>query len=97
MDCIGLDRIGLDCIGLDWIALDWNQHLIIHTLTGFEWSPSNHRLIAHRYRKFTRNVIELMMIRDMRQPAAGMPSWLPNELMFEIFRALFDLYLLDHQ
>jgi len=33
----------------------------------------------------------LMMIRDMRQPAAGMPSWLPNELMFEIFRALFDL------
>jgi len=54
-------------------------------------------LIAHSYHKFTRNVIELMMIRDMPQPAAGMPSWLPNELMFEIFRALFDLYLLDHQ
>jgi len=85
----------LDCIALDWIALDWNQHSIIHPLTGFEWSPSNHRLIARSYRKFTRNVIELMMIRDM--PQSGMPSWLPNELMFEIFRALFDLYLLDHQ
>jgi len=95
-----LDCIALDWIALDWIALDWNQHSIIHpshTLTGFEWSPSNHRLIARSYRKFTRNVIELMMIRDMPQPAAGMPSWLPNELMFEIFRALFDLYLLDHQ
>jgi len=97
LDWIALDWIGLDWIGLDWIGTNIRSSIHPHTLTGFEWSPSNHRLIARSYRKFTRNVIELMMIRDMRQPAAGMPSWLPNELMFEIFRALFDLYLLDHQ
>jgi len=95
---IGLHCIGLHCIALHWIALEPTfDHPSIHALTGFEWSPSNHRLIARSYHKFTRNVIELMMIRDMPQSAAGMLSWLPNELMFEIFRALFDLYLLDHQ
>jgi len=60
---------------------------------GFEWSPSNHRLVAHRYRTFTSNVIELMMIRGMLDASpSSITPWLPNELMFEIFRALFDAY-----
>jgi len=59
--------------------------------TAFEWSPSSHRLIAHSYRSFTRSVIELLMIRGISD-ASSITPWLPNELMFEIFRALFDLY-----
>jgi len=57
----------------------------------FEWSPSNHRLIAHRYRSFTKSVIEFLLIRDLSD-ASSITPWLPNELMFEIFRALFDAY-----
>jgi len=82
---IALHWIGLDWIGLHWIGLGADPH------KGFEWSPSNHRLIAHRYRSFTSNIIELMMIRDMSD-ASSITPWLPNELMFEIFRALFDAY-----
>ena len=62
-----------------------------YTHTEFEWSPASHQLIAHSYHTFTRNVIELLMIRDMPDAASSIP-WLPNELMFEIFRALFDAY-----
>jgi len=72
--------IGLHCIGLD-----------AHPHKEFEWSPSNHRLIAHSYRSFTSNMIELMMIRGISD-ASSITPWLPNELMFEIFRALFDAY-----
>jgi len=71
-------------IGLHCIALDAHPH------KEFEWSPSNHRLIAHSYRSFTRTMIELMMIRGISDSSST--PWLPNELMFEIFRALFDLY-----
>jgi len=77
----------LDWIALDWIGLDAHPH----PRKEFEWSPSNHRLIAHTYRSFTSNIIELMMIRDMSD-ASSITPWLPNELMFEIFRALFDAY-----
>jgi len=72
--------IVLDCIGL-----------YPHPHKEFEWSPSNHRLIAHSYRSFTSNIIELMMIRGISD-ASSITPWLPNELMFEIFRALFDAY-----
>ena len=69
-------------------------HAYMHACshTEFEWSPASHQLIAHSYHTFTRNVIELLMIRDMPDAAASSIPWLPNELMFEIFRALFDAY-----
>jgi len=74
--------IALNCIGLC-------AHP--HPHKEFEWSPSNHRSIAHRYPSFASNIIELMMIRGISD-ASSITPWLPNELMFEIFRALFDAY-----
>jgi len=46
-------------------------------------------MVASSRRAFSRSVIELLLIRSMAEPVV---PWLPNELMFEIFRALFDLY-----
>jgi len=83
--------IRFDSIRFDSIALidHWNGMEL--RSSGFEWRPSSHRLIAHRYHALTRNMVELMMIRGMSDASPTTP-WLPNELMFEIFRALFDAY-----
>jgi len=44
---------------------------------------------------FKKNVRELFMIRDISDGA--MMVWLPNEVMFEICRALFRLYYREGQ
>ena len=47
-----------------------------------------------KYHMFKKSVLELLMIR--RHIADGaMVVWLPNELIFEICRALFRLYYLE--
>ena len=59
--------------------------------TEFVWSPSTHQWVAHKHLAFQRTMIELLMIRNTMWEYETAP-WLPNELMFEIFRALFDVY-----
>jgi len=64
------------------------------TSSEFVWSPSNHHLVrASKYLTFKSSVVELFMIRDMADGATMV--WLPNELMFEICRALFRLHYLE--
>jgi len=48
---------------------------------------------ASKYLTFKSSVVELFMIRDMADGATMV--WLPNELMFEICRALFRLHYLE--
>ena len=60
----------------------------------FVWSPSNHHLVrASKYHTFNSSVLELFMIRDMADGTTMV--WLPNEVMFEICRALFRLHYLE--
>ena len=56
----------------------------------FVWSPSSHRWVAHKHLAFQQTMIQLLMIRNTLWEHGTVP-WLPNELMFEIFRALFDV------
>ena len=59
------------------------------------WSPSNHHLArGSKYRTFKKSVLELFMIRDAGDGATTM-VWLPNEVMFEICRALFRVHYLE--
>ena len=54
----------------------------------FMWWPSTHRFVSREHVRFHRIVIELFMIRN----ASSTLPWLPNELMFEICRSLFEFY-----
>ena len=54
------------------------------------WSPSSHRWVAHKDRALQQTMIQLLMIRNTMCEDGTVP-WLPNELMFEIFRALFNV------
>jgi len=64
------------------------------TSSEFVWSPSNHHLVrGSKYLTFKKSVQDLFMIRDMADGATMV--WLPNELMFEICRALFRLHYLE--
>ena len=64
------------------------------TPSEFVWSPSNHHFVrASKYLTFNSSVQELFMIRDMADGATMV--WLPNEVMFEICRALFRLHYLE--
>jgi len=58
------------------------------------WSPSNHHLVrGSKYLTFNSSVLELFMIREVGDEATMV--WLPNEVMFEICRALFRLHYLE--
>ena len=46
-----------------------------------------------KYLTFNSSVLDLFMIRDMANGATMV--WLPNEVMFEICRALFRLHYLE--
>ena len=64
------------------------------TSSEFVWSPSNHHLArGSKYRTFKKSVLELFMIREVGDGATMV--WLPNEVMFEICRALFRLHYLE--
>jgi len=56
----------------------------------FVWSPSTHRFVSHERPAFHQSVFGLFMIRQACE-SSTIP-WLPNELMFEICRSLFELY-----
>ena len=61
------------------------------------WSPLNHHSVqGTKYHVFKKSVLEMFMIRGIGSDGATM-VWLPNELMFEICRSLFDLYYRDRQ
>ena len=51
----------------------------------FVWSPATHRLIRRAKRGFCRAITVLLLLRNADDAAF---AWLPNELMFELFRAL---------
>ena len=48
---------------------------------------------ASKYHTFNSSVLELFMIRDIGDGATMV--WLPNEVMFEICRALFRVHYLE--
>jgi len=56
----------------------------------FVWSPSTHQIVAHSHTGFHDDLVKLFMSRSAHE-SSTLP-WLPNELMFEICHALFELY-----
>jgi len=58
------------------------------------WSPARHSSLAFRHGKFHQDVMQLLLVRYVsgRGKQTTNVPWLPNELMFEIFGALFCLY-----